>query len=194
MTVEPGDAAEEHPGGSDAGSTPDAPDAPDASLLTDPEGWTDPLSGADGPLLWARILTTEDARRRRYGRVATVALVEFTGFDDEGGWLSRDLLLRFFSRATRGFVEGIRKSDYVARIGPSRFAVLLVDTDEVAAINFVDRLRARCATDLGLDAAFPVLIGWANPPDGGSLYDAAALAEARLAEDERKLRGDASAG
>ena len=32
-------------------------------------------------------------------------------------------------------------SDYCTRLGPSRFGVVLTETDEIAAINFVERVR-----------------------------------------------------
>ena len=43
-----------------------------------------------------------------------------------------------------------RKADHVARLGPSRFGVLLPETDEVAAINYVERVRQAC--DLWLES------------------------------------------
>ena len=43
-----------------------------------------------------------------------------------------------------------RSADHVARLGPGRFAVLLPETDEVAAINYVERVRRAC--DLWLES------------------------------------------
>ena len=77
-----------------------------------------------------------------------------------------------------------RTSDHVARIGPHRFAVLLPETDEVAAVNFVERVRPQCDEAVGpgvLDER--CRFGWADANASRSLDEAAAVAIARLASD-----------
>jgi GGDEF domain-containing protein len=77
----------------------------------------------------------------------------------------------------------IRSSDHCARIDTSRFAVFLPETDEIAAINFVERIRASMEESLGLMAdTIRVAIGWASPTDG-NLDSALELAQSRLAAD-----------
>ena len=52
-------------------------DAVYAGLLPPvPSGWSDPLTGTDGPRLWDRVISSEIARVKRYRRPATVLLVE----------------------------------------------------------------------------------------------------------------------
>jgi diguanylate cyclase (GGDEF)-like protein len=158
------------------------------SFVPGPDGWADALTGTEGPRYWDRILANEEARRHRYGRPVTVAIVEFTGFESAPGWLSADLGLQFFARLSRVLAGEVRSSDHVARIGPTRFGIILVETDEVSAINFVDRVRKACGEELQSAADFGVRIGWASPPQDGSLQAALSTAEVRLRE--RLLQGD----
>jgi diguanylate cyclase (GGDEF)-like protein len=155
----------------------------DVSLLPEPDGWVDPLTGTAGPRYWDRILASEEARMRRYGRIATVALVEFPGFESAAARPGRDVALQFW-RLSRVVASRVRSSDHLARIGRTRFGILLVETDEVRAINFVDRLRSACRTELGPGSHFRVRIGWASRPPAGGFEAALATAEARL-RDER---------
>jgi diguanylate cyclase (GGDEF)-like protein len=152
-----------------------------AGALPLPGGWTDVLTGTDGPRLWDRLLTSEQARNARHGRTSTIALVEFYGLDATARRWGADVAVQLFTRVARVLASGIRSSDHIARVDRTRFAVLLVETDEVLAINFVDRVRARCADELGSDwAAVRVAIGWASPEAGGSLAEASNVAFGRL--------------
>jgi hypothetical protein len=57
-----------------------------------PSGWTDALTGTDGPRLWDRTVSSEVARVSRYRRPVTVALIEINGLDRtraRGGSMSR---------------------------------------------------------------------------------------------------------
>lgn len=157
------------------------------SILPAPDGWTDPLTGTEGPRFWEHILANEDARLHRYRRTATVALVEFAGFEHDSGWLGNELSLELFGGLARVLVHEVRTSDHLARIGPARFGIILVETDEVRAINFVDRVRDACRRELGAATGFGVRIGWASPSETGSLEDALVTAAARL--DQEALQG-----
>ena len=54
-------------------------------------------------------------------------------------------------------------ADHVARLDPGRFGVLLPETDEVAAINYVERVRRACELWLESGAiALRLAIGWAS--------------------------------
>jgi diguanylate cyclase (GGDEF)-like protein len=154
-----------------------------ASVLDPPSGWTDVLTGTDGPRYWDRVVATEQARIKRHQRTATIALVEFAGIDAAARRWGRDMALQLFERLARVLAGGVRSSDHLARVESARFAVLLVETDEVLAINFVDRIRARCAAELDPAAGIRIAIGWASPTPGGLLADAHVVALARLAAD-----------
>lgn len=158
--------------------------AADSFLPDAPDGWTDLLTGCDGPRFWDRIVSSEQARNARHNRTATIALIEFAGLDDSARRWGSDLATQLFQRLSRVLASGIRSSDHIARVGRTRFAVLLVETDEVLAINFVDRVRARCASEI--DPAlhgFRMAIGWASPPVGGRLSEAMSSATERLEAD-----------
>lgn len=168
---EPSGAAEP----SDADATP---------LLPEPGDWADPFTGTAGPLLWERLVRKEAARIRRYRRTACVVLIELAGLEDVSAWLGRELAVELFARLSRAIAAEIRTSDDICRIAPDRFGILLVETDEVAAINFVDRIRPMLRKQIGSkDIGVRVRIGWASPPDGAGLTEAIAIAEKRLATD-----------
>ena len=146
----------------------------------DPSSWSDPLTGCDGPRLWDRLLASEVARVRRYKRPATVALVEIVGFDELERVWGDEIAERTFVRLARTLATEIRSSDHIARIDRTRFAILLTETDEIAAINFVERVRAAFERQPG---ATRIAIGWASPTKTFDLHDALASAEARLVEE-----------
>jgi diguanylate cyclase (GGDEF)-like protein len=168
-----------------------APDAPDESstrrdqpFLPPPSGWTDVRTGTDGPRYWDRVITSEQARHRRYRRPATIALAEIAGLDVLANRWGPDVAERLFVKLARALAGEVRSSDHIARIERTRFAMYLTETDEVAAINFVERARASCEALLGLARAdVRVGIGWASPPPNGGLADANEFAAARLAAD-----------
>ena len=109
-----------------------------------PSGWTDPLTGTDGPRLWDRVISSEVARVSRYHRPATVVLVDVAGLDDFARAWGTDVAERLFIQLARTMSVESRSSDHIARIDRTRFAILLTETDEIAAINFVERVRAAC--------------------------------------------------
>jgi diguanylate cyclase (GGDEF)-like protein len=151
-----------------------------------PEGWTDALTGTEGPLLWERLITTERARVTRYHRPVTVAFAEVVGLDRLAGAWGSDVAVQALAACARRLKREIRTSDQVARIERARFAILLTETNEVAAINFVERARASCEVELepyGADVR--IGFGWASPPSRGDLSDALALGTERLAADLR---------
>jgi diguanylate cyclase (GGDEF)-like protein len=145
-----------------------------------PEGWSDRLTGTDGPRFWDRIVASEEARRRRYGHAVTVAMVEIAGLRSDGSWLGQELALQVFVRAAHALAKGVRTSDYTARIGPTRFGILLIEADEISAINFIDRLRAACRAELGPDSEIGLRTGWACPGEGETLDMAVQRAATRL--------------
>lgn len=148
-----------------------------------PIGWSDPVTGNDGPAFWDRIVLTEHARVRRYKRPATIAFVEVAGLETFARQWGRDIAQRLLVRIGRTLAKEVRSSDCSARIEPTRFGVLLTETDEIAAINFVERARAACEAQLGRAGQdLRIGIGWASlsSKDLGTALD---TATARLAAD-----------
>ena len=71
--------------------------------------------------------------------------------------------------------------------GPARFGVLLPETGEVEAINYVERVREAC--DLWLESgavALHLSMGWASPGPESSLADAVARAQERMFAEQRR--------
>jgi diguanylate cyclase (GGDEF)-like protein len=157
---------------------------PEDLLPAPPTGWTDVPTGMDGPRYWDRVITSEQARLRRYRRPATIALAEIAGLDVLATRWGRDVADRLFVKLARALAGEVRSSDYIARIERTRFAVYLTETDEIGAINFVERARASCEALMGLARDdVRVGIGWASPPPKGGLSDAHEIAAERLAAD-----------
>ena len=136
---------------------------------------TDRLTGLLNPIEWSRLVDDENTRHSRYKRSATVVMIELDGLDRLVAALGQPAADRVIA-AVAGTIHGhARKSDHVARLGPSRFGVLLPETNEVAAINYVERVRQ--ASDLWLESgaiALRLAIGWASPVVDSSLVDAQA--------------------
>jgi diguanylate cyclase (GGDEF)-like protein len=176
-------AAASEPGGD---RVPEATDPEDgipviARPVSTPSGWSDPQTGTDGPRYWDRLILSESARVSRYKRPATVVLVEIAGLADLGRLWGPRVVEHTLASAARILSKEIRTSDHIARIEPLRFGVLLTETTEIAAINFVERARAACDRDLQVATeVVGVAFGWASPPNGGDLSDAMAIATKRL--------------
>jgi diguanylate cyclase (GGDEF)-like protein len=161
-------------------------DGIDPALLPPvPSGWSDPLTGTDGPRLWDRTITSEVARVARYKRPATVVLVEIVGLDAFGRMWGPDVAERLFIQLARTLAVEIRSSDHIARIDRTRFAILLTETDEIAAINFVERARAACEYHVRAPELVQIAIGWASPAGASDLRAAIESASERLAEEIR---------
>jgi len=147
-----------------------------------PDGWTDILTGTDGPRFWDRIVLSEQARVSRYHRPVTVAFAEVIGLDGLAGQWGWDVAERALAACARLLGHEIRSSDHIARLEQSRFGILLTETSEIAAINFVERARTSCERELAaIGNGVAIGFGWASPPDKGDLSDAISLALKRLA-------------
>ena len=157
---------------------------PRIEAADDREGWFDGLTGLPGPAFWLNVVAAESARCLRFGRPATIVLVETVGSDEvERAW-GRTVVLVDVLEVGQILREGCRASDFVVRNAETRFGILLTETDEVAAINVIERLRARCDATLG-SRSVPVRVafGWASNRDNLPLLDVVHLAEQRLARD-----------
>jgi diguanylate cyclase (GGDEF)-like protein len=148
---------------------------------------TDALTGLLLPGEWNRIVTDEAARIHRYGRPATVVVMELDGLERLAGTLGQEAADRVLPALSDVLSRSARGADHLARLGPGRFAVMLPETGEVAAVNYVERIRAACELWLESGAiAMRLAIGWAAPPPDGDLSDAVALAQDRMYAELRR--------
>ena len=151
--------------------------------LPDPFGWTDGLTDSDGPRLWDKLLASEQSRNARHRRTSTIVLVEVLGLDSAAERWGAAMSMQLFVALSREIAQGIRSSDHIARIQPTRFGILLTETDEISAINFVDRINAQCCERFDpASKGLRLAVGWASPPIGGTLTEALRVAEERLFE------------
>jgi len=147
----------------------------------------DAQTGLDGPLNWEFRLRDEDARFTRYRRAVSVVMVELEGLDRLLARFGSDAAERIVPPVGQTLLRQARTTDHVARIGDGRFAILLPETDEVQAINYVERVRGECDRWLAAGAvSMRLAIGWASPAPGGGLSAAIRVAEDRLNGDRRR--------
>jgi GGDEF domain-containing protein len=77
-----------------------------------------------------------------------------------------------------------RTSDYCTRIEATRFGILLTETGEIEAINFVERVRDGCSRSLPPGAeSVRLASGWASPRAGEAPGDVVRRAEERIEGD-----------
>jgi len=167
--------------------------APTATVEPLPSGArVDPLTGMLTPGEWNRVLADEDARIHRYGRPATIVLVELDGLERLVAVLGQEAGDRILPAVADSLSRHAREADHVARLGPGRFGVLLPETGEVEAVNYVERVRQIC--ELWLEAgaiSLRLAIGWASPAVDANLGDAFVEAQERMfAELRRGARRD----
>jgi diguanylate cyclase (GGDEF)-like protein len=176
---------------------PMAPALPPAALPDDePEG---PPSGRDAQTglldapAFARLVALEEARVARYHRPATIVIFELDGLerltDSLGGEAGERVIIAVADTVRRL----ARDADRSARLAPGRFAVLLAETDEIAAINYVERVRRACELWLESGAmALRLAAGWAGTSGDPTLGEAQRVAVERMYAELR--RGAARGG
>jgi GGDEF domain-containing protein len=123
----------------------------------------------------------EDARMARYGRPASVLIIEIARpSDPDDGTASATADAT--AEATAAIRREARETDRVARFGASRFHVLLPETDERDAAVLAERIARACRATLpdGMDGERAIRVAVASPAGGGTLDEALRLAEARL--------------
>ncbi len=150
--------------------------------IPEPEGWEDPLTGLEGPDFWRRALVSEVARSARYRRPLTVVIVELEGVASLGDTWGMAVARHAVREAAQCVRRASRTGDHCTRIGEARFGVVLTETDEIAAINFVERVREAGPKSMpkgfdGLRFSF----GWASPKQGESADAVVKRADLRLA-------------
>lgn len=164
-------------------------EASDRVAVPPPDPHIDGLTDLLGPVLFERLLAAESARARRYQRPESIVIAELVGLDGLGRSWGEDVARTAVTSLAAVLRSGSRTSDYVARIASDRFAILLTETDEIAAINYVERVREawegqRAIAGGGLRVGF----GWAGTPRRETLAAARTIAEEVLAEDLRQQR------
>lgn len=155
----------------------------------------DPLTGLMDQGAFLRLVLTEDVRVRRYPRPATVVVFELDGLDRLIERLGPDAADRIVPALADTIRRLARQPDQVARLSPSRFAVLLPETDEIAAINYVERVRRACELWLESGAiALRLAAGWASAAGDPSLAEAMRVATDRMYVELRREARRAAEG
>ena len=170
------------------------PDHDDREFDTEPEAEpetdTEPVAASSGidaltGLLdhgaFTRLVAAEDLRVQRYHRPATVVIFELGGLDrliDRLGAEAADRVIPALSDTMRRLARDV---DHVARLAPGRFGVLLPETDEISAINYVERVRRACELWLESGAiALSLAVGWAGTDGDPTLVETQRLATERM--------------
>jgi diguanylate cyclase (GGDEF)-like protein len=146
-----------------------------------------PLPLVDEAVDWERRIREESTRLSRYRRPVTVLLLELDGFERLVNRMGADAADRLMPAIAETLVRNGRATDHVARLGPSRFGVLMPETDEIQGINFAERIRTQCDRWLAAGAiSTRVAIGWACPTPSSDLSAAIRIADQRLQVDRRR--------
>jgi diguanylate cyclase (GGDEF)-like protein len=152
-----------------------------------PDPYVDDVTGLDSREAWDRTLAEENARYVRYRRPVGLVVAELDGlarFEREFGPEASRRILVAVGAAMR---RGARRTDRVAHVGNGRFLAMLPETDEIQAINYVERVRGECERWLAAGAvALHVAVGWASPSAVGELDTALRTAEERMYAERRR--------
>ncbi len=160
------------------------PKGPDTGGLPEPSGWTDSLTGLEGPEFWRKLVITEVARATRYKRPMTVILLDIDGMDRIIRVWGEEVAYHTLRETAQCLRRMARTSDHLTRIAPSRFGILLTETDEIAAINFIERIRTAAPKAVPRTADLLHLVfGWASPKGGEPPEAVVRRADDRLALD-----------
>jgi hypothetical protein len=137
----------------------------------------------DTPAEWEAAIRHEEIRVERYGRAATVLVVEVCA--DCGPPAGKNPSVTA-ADLVEPVIEAIRhearETDHVVRVSPTRFHLLLPETGEAEAETFVARLNAASRDRLnGHGSDLRLRVESATPGHGRSLADALEDGERRLA-------------
>jgi diguanylate cyclase len=148
------------------------------------EARTDSLTGLTNRIGWDQAMEAESARWSRYGRpvaIVTADLDDLKATNDRFGHEAGDRLLRAAADALRG---AARETDLVARVGGDEFLVLLPETDDIGAREYIERVRQGAAAHQGALPRLRLSLGWAIPEPGSELADAVRAADRRMYEEK----------
>ncbi|MDA8237143.1 MAG: GGDEF domain-containing protein [Chloroflexi bacterium] len=153
--------------------------------------YVDDVTGLESRAAWDRVLADENARYVRYRRPVGVVVAELDGLARFEGQFGAEAGHRVLAAVGGAMRRGARRTDRVAHVGEGRFLVLMPETDEIQAINYVERVRGECERWLDAGAvALRLAMGWASPSAVGELDTALRAAEERMyAERRRTARG-----
>jgi GGDEF domain-containing protein len=99
-----------------------------------------------GRVAWQEALTRESTRSTRYGRPSAVAIFELRPLRDSA---TIDSWVRLHATPVGQVLLHLsRATDVVARVADTRFQVLLPETNEPGAGQFVERVVAECHEQL----------------------------------------------
>ena len=127
---------------------------PDARRLAVPRPVAD-IRTLPGRLEFGAALERESLRAARYGRPASVAIVELI---PERQNQAIDIWLRSLAGpVSRTLRQSTRATDLVARVANTRFQVLLPETPEHGAGRFAERVSSACQASIN-DAGAPVAV------------------------------------
>ncbi len=141
----------------------------DVRGIPEPGGWNDPLTGLEGPDAWQHTIVTEVARSTRYRRSLTIVVLEIDGILELGDERGEEVARHAMREAAEALRRESRTSDMCFRIGLTRFGVVLTETDEIAAINYVERVRESAPRQMPLGGdRLHLSFGWASPAAGES--------------------------
>jgi diguanylate cyclase (GGDEF)-like protein len=136
---------------------------------------------------WSSWLEAESVRIARYRRPATIVLVELSGLDRLADRIGRAAAERLVPPVAETISRHARAADRIAQLDSTRFGILLVETDEISAINYVERIRSACDLWLAAGAvALRLSIGWAEISPERPAAVAYGDAEDRLFEERRR--------
>jgi diguanylate cyclase (GGDEF)-like protein len=147
----------------------------------------DPITGLASRQAWNDALRREEDRLARYRRPATILVADLDGLDRFAAAFGQDVASCLIPPVAAAISRNARHADIVASAEYGRFVALLPETSEVAATNYVERVRAEC--DSWLEACAVTIrmaIGWAQPIGSDSLADALRLAIDRMNSDRRR--------
>ena len=152
--------------------------------IPEPTGWTDALTGLEGPDFWRKLVIAEVARTTRYKRPMTIVLLDVDGIDDIRRVWGPAVARHTLRETAQCLRRMARTSDHLVRIGPTRFGILLAETDEIASINFVERVRDAGPRSVARTAELVHFVfGWASPRAGDAPDAVVRRAETRMAAD-----------
>ena len=175
-------------GDPDDAAAASAPGDPLETSEADPESGIDALTGLMGPGAFTRLVVAEDLRIQRYHRPATIVIFELGGLDRLIDRLGSDAADRVVPALADTMRRLARDVDHVARLAPGRFGVLLPETDDVAAINYVERVRRACELWLESGAiALSLAVGWAGTTGEPTLIETQRLATDRMYVELRRV-------
>jgi diguanylate cyclase (GGDEF)-like protein len=174
------------------GDAAPAPATAPAPASTEPDRlpadpYLDDVTGLDSRAAWERVLAEENARYVRYRRPVGLVVAELDGLGRFEGQFGQDAAERVLGAVGGAMRRSARRTDRVAHVGGGRFLVLLPETDEIQAINYVERVRAECERWLEAGAvSLHLSMGWASPSAVGELDTALRSAEERMYVERRR--------